>query len=446
MNHTPSDSGGIAIVSADAIVSHLNETFRNLPDHRRGSNTTYEIRDAVLGAFSVFTTQSASFLAHQRDLGRRKGCNNVCGLFAVEKIPTDQQIRNLLDPLAPSHLGESFWWIWEQVRETETAEQFRGVDDSLLCIFDGTEYFSSQRIHCDGCNQQTMTDGETRYFHSMVTPILAGVDHNHVLALPPEFITPQDGTEKQDCERNAARRWIKRNGRRLAAESATVLADDLHCYHDFCQQLLDVELNFILVCKPESHTTLYQEIKLLERIDGISQHSQREQTPQGTIRYDYRFVNDLPIRGSADAVHVNWCEVTVTNQRTGKRLYYNTFATNFTLSAQTVIEVAQSGRARWKVENENNNVLKNYGYHLEHNYGHGKQNLSAFLVTLNLLAFLLHTVLYLSDRIYQQVRDELGTRQTFFGDIRTLMRYHCFDSWHHLLNFMFEGLEIVPPD
>src|SRR5690606_28449376 len=130
--------------------------------------------------------------------------------------------------------------------------------------------------------------------------------------------------------RNAARRWIKRNGRRLAAEDATILADDLHCYHDFCHQLLEVELNFILVCKPESHAALYQELKLLERIDGIAEHTQREQTPQGTLRSDYRFANDLPIRATADAVPVNWCEVTVTNERTGKRLYYNTFAINFT--------------------------------------------------------------------------------------------------------------------
>ena len=166
----------------------------------------------MLGAFSVFMTQSASFLAHQRDLERRKGCNNISNMFAVERIPTDQQIRNLLDPQDPAQLGECFWWLWEQVQSTEVAQRFRGVNDTLLCIFDGTEYFSSQRIHCDGCNQRRLNNGKTRYFHAMVTPILAGMAHNDVFALDPEFITPQDGEEKQDCERNATRRWVERNG------------------------------------------------------------------------------------------------------------------------------------------------------------------------------------------------------------------------------------------
>ena len=96
---------------------------------------------------------------------------------------------------------------------------------------------------------------------------------------------------------------------------------------------------------------------------------------------------------AADALLVNWCEVTIHRTDTGERIYYNTFVTNFELTDDSVESVVRSGRARWKVENENNNVLKNYGYNLEHNYGHGEKYLSAVLVTLNLLAFLIHTVL-----------------------------------------------------
>ena len=61
-----------------------------------------------------------------------------------------------------------------------------------------------------------------------------------------------------------------------------------------------------------------------------------------------------------------------------------------------------------------------------------------------MLAFLTHTVLDRTDAIYQQVRQELGTRQTFFNDIRALTRYDHFQSWAQLLNHMFTRLGLDP--
>jgi anthranilate phosphoribosyltransferase len=112
-----------------------------------------------------------------------------------------------------------------------------------------------------------------------------------------------------------------------------------------------------------------------------------------------------------------------------------------------VVEVVASGRSRWKVENEGFNVLKNRGYNFEHNYGHGQQYLSMVLLTLLILAFLFHSVLDLSCSMYQAVRRELGTRRTFFNDLRALTRYLYFASWQQLLTFMYHRLDLAPePD
>jgi hypothetical protein len=119
--------------------------------------------------------------------------------------------------------------------------------------------------------------------------------------------------------------------------------------------------------------------------------------------------------------------------------------TNHRLTVDNVVAVAQAGRGRWKIENENNNVLKTQGYHLEHNFGHGKQYLAAFLLSLNLLAFLFHTVLEWSDEQYAVLRRVLARRQTFFQDIQALMRYMVFDHWDHLMAFMIRGLELESP-
>ena len=429
-----------------AIFEMVGNTFRSLPDNRKGRNRMYEMADAAAGAFGVFFTQSPSFLAYQRDMERTKGRNNAASLFGVTQIPSDQQMRNLLDEVEPSHLYEPFWTLQKQLEVAGYLDDHRGHQGSYLVAMDGTYYFSSQTIHCDNCTVHR--HGEQRhYYHSAVTPVLVTPGKNRVYPVEPEFILPQDGSEKQDCERNAAKRWVERCGSRFAPWQATILTDDLHCHQPFCTVLLENELNFILVCKPDSHQTLYEEIDLLERVDGIASVTTRCWNGRFTEQRHYRYVNQVPLRAGEDALFVNWCEVTIHRTDTGERIYYNTFATNFELTDDSIESVARSGRARWKAENENNNVLKNYGYNLAHNYGHGEKYLSAVLVTLNLLAFLIHTVLDETNSVYAAIRHELGARKTFFDDIRALTRYLYFTDWDTLLNFMAAQLEIqLEPD
>lgn len=436
----------IDTLTFDNLTQALRDAFDNLPDYRTGNNTTYEISDAALGAFSVFFAQSPSFLQHQRDLERKKGKNNARSLFGIEEIPTPNQIRNLLDPISPHHLYELFDQIWQTLAEAGELDDFRAVNGTLLCVLDGTQYFSSYKIHCPHCLQRTIED-KVLYYHQVLLPALVAPRKETVISLAPEFIVPQDGTEKQDCEIEAAKRLVKRQGEQLAEAGATLLGDDIFCHQPFCQQVMDAELFFLFVCKPESHETLYEWIETLDRGDGLHERKERHWNGQHGEIWTYRFVNEVPLRAGDDALIVNWCEVTITHETTGERLYHNAFATNHRVRQENVADLIEAGRTHWKIENENNNVLKNQGYHLEHNFGHGENHLSAVLLTLNLLAFLLHTVFALIDETYQWVRDELGARRTFFNDVRALTRYHVFKSWQALLDFMVKGLQTgVPPD
>ncbi len=134
----------------------------------------------------------------------------------------------------------------------------------------------------------------------------------------------------------------------------------------------------------------------------------------------------------------------ITDEKTGEFLYHNSFVTNHPVTAANVVTLVSIGRTRWKIENENNNTLKTKGYHFEHNFGHGSHDLANVLSTLNILAFLLHTVLELLTPAYQRLRHALGARKTFFNDLRALTRYMVFNSWDDLLRFMEDGLEIAP--
>ncbi len=103
------------------------------------------------------------------------------------------------------------------------------------------------------------------------------------------------------------------------------------------------------------------------------------------------------IRDAQPALLVNCCERVITGEHDGLVLYHNALITHHRLSDETVAPVVTAGRSHWKTETENHNVLKTKGYHLEHNFGHGQQHLARFLLTLNLGAFLFHTVLDLVD-------------------------------------------------
>jgi hypothetical protein len=433
--------GRIALTLND-ITRTIHEVFGGFTDPRKGKNTRYTMVDAALSAFSVFFMQSPSFLEYQRSLEQTQGENNARTLFGVHEIPSDNQIRTLLDATDPAAVRPLFSYLFKGLEQSGRVDAHRSIGGALLLALDGTEYFSSQAIHCDQCSTRQHSNGTVTYFHTALTPVLVKPGSDQVIPLAPEFVRPQDGTEKQDCELNAAKRWLEVYGPELRRLKVAILGDDLYCHEPFCRAVQAHGLDFILVCKPTSHPTTYEWIKDLERTGAVMTLTRRRWTGKRHETDTYRFVNDLPLRDADDALLINWCELTTTDD-TGKVVYRNAFATTFKLDEETVIEVVKAGRSRWKIENENNNTLKTKGYHFEHNFGHGKQHLSALLASLIILAFLTHTVLEWMDDKYQLLRQKLPSRKRLFSDIRTLTSYLCFASWDALMEFMLASFD--PP-
>jgi hypothetical protein len=418
----------------------LRVATATFPDIRKGKNKHYTVQDAALGAFAVFFTQSPSFLAYQRDMAKRQGQSNAHTLFGLTDIPCDNQIRTLLDPVSPELLEPVFKHGFTTLVETQQLAAFRSWQKRLLVVLDGTQYFSSQHLSCPQCSRQPHRNGTTTYSHRMLTPVIVAPQQNKVIPLPPEFIVPQDGHAKQDCENAAAKRWLRKSAATYHAHKITILGDDLYATQPICEVLIAERLPFILVCKPDSHETLYAALAQRTLGNDLHQVTHTVYSTSGVTHATYGYASQLPLRASADTLYVNWCELTLTDA-TGTPLYHNAFMTQAPLTAKTVAPIVQAGRTRWKVENENNNTLKTQGYHLEHNFGHGIQHLAALLATFNLLAFLFHTLLDLLDAQYHQLRRTLVSRKTFFDDLRALTRYLCFASWAQLLAFMLQGLQ-----
>jgi len=424
------------------LLKELKLIFDELPDLRKGKNSQYEMADAGMGAFSVFFTQCASFLAHQEEMKRSKGRSNAESLFELVNIPSDNHIRGLLGPVLPKRLAPMYRMVFQGLEQNGILDTFRSYSNSLLIALDGTEGFSSQKIHCPNCSHRELANGKTNYFHSVLTPVIVQAGNEHVISLEPEFITPQDGHEKQDCEIAAGKRWLSVYGKYYARWNVTILGDDLFSRQPFCQALKENDLHFILVCKPDSHSYLYDSVAFLATQGTLGINQKRIWNGKHGEIYTYRYANNLPLHGGKDAMLVNWVELTITHEETGAVIYKNAFITDFEVRETNVEAIVRDGRARWKIENENNNILKTKSYHLEHNFGHGSQHLSSVLLSLNLLAFLFHTVMGLVDEKYRLLRQVLRKRQTFFQDVETLLRYFLFDSWDDLFVFMCKGLEL----
>jgi TfoX/Sxy family transcriptional regulator of competence genes len=264
-----------------------------------------------------------------------------------------------------------------------------------------------------------------------------------VLALEPEFLTPQDGHQKQDCESVAAKRWIGEVAEQLSPLGLTILGDDLYACTPMIQAVLDRELDYIFVAKESSHKYLYEEIHSLEKLGEVETLTRIQGSGKKRRQRTYRFVNETLLTADSSPVRVNWVEVVMTDEA-GTVTFRTAFVTNHLITKENVEALVEAGRCRWKIENEDFNTLKTKGYHFEHNFGHGKQYLAQTLLSLNILAFLFHTVLELLDEKCAALRQMLPRRDTFFQHIAALTQYLPFADWQSLLEFMLRGLRDGP--
>ena len=419
----------------ESLIAALKALCSTLPDRRKGDNTSYSMTDIGMGAFGVFFTQSPSFLAHQTALQRGRGTSNCQTLLGMGcDIPTDNHIRTMLDPVPPETLFPMFAHTLTAIEAGGGLDTFKRLGGHILIAFDGTEYFCSQKLDCANCSSRQRANGKTEHFHTMVSAVIVAPGIDRALPLEPEFVTPQDGSEKQDCEARATHRWLAAHGAQYAHLKPIYLGDDLSSRQSTCEAVRAVDGHFLFTAKPSSHKTLYS------WLDGAEVPVMEQKIKQGRrfMTHRYRWLEGVPIRDGKDALIVNWLEIEIIDPA-GKTTYRNSFVTDLPVNKANVAELAACGRARWKIENETFNTLKTQGYNLEHNFGHGKQHLAAFLATMNLIAFAMHTVADLADALWREARKAVGTRKRFFEDLRALTTYLVFPSWALLVETLFAG-------
>jgi hypothetical protein len=398
------------------------------PDKRGGRGGNIAMADFGLSAFSLFFMQSESFLSHQLALEKGHTRTNCQTLFGMERIPTDNYIRDNLDPVDPTYIEPLFHRLEEELKAGAMKTAFGRLGGRTLIALDGTEYFCSYKIKCPQCLSRNLTNGETQYYHTLLSATVVAPGTNRVVPLMPEFIARQDGAEKQDCERNAAKRWLDKHSDRVKPLQPVYLGDDLFACYPIAERIFANGDDYIFTCKEGSHKGLY------DFISGASpeKHEEKVRKRSSSEIFRYRWIKNVPLRDGKDVMKVNWVGFEIFDAK-GKRKYTMAWVTSLAVSKDNVAEIVACGRARWKIENESFNVMKNHGYELEHNFGHGKRFLAMNLAAFNLLAFAWHSILDLLEPPWQAAREAAAKRTRFFTNLVTLTAFLVFPDWQTFL-------------
>ncbi len=421
-------------LSADALLELLRRSCEQIPDHR-GRECPISLTDALMSAFAMFALKDPSLLAFEE----RRNDENMRNLFGIAHVPSDTHMREILDPVEPRQLRPLFNDVFRQLQRGKALESFVFYKDCYLLSVDGTGYFSSASIHCDSClekvNEQT---GKVTYQHQMLAAVLVHPDHREVIPLAPEPIEKQDGCEKNDCERNAAKRLLRRIRREHPHLKLIVVEDGLASNAPHIRELRDLNMHFLLGAKPGDHPFLFDQVIRAFETDRMTTICW---TKEG-IFYEIDFVNDLALNETNQEVRVNFLQYAEYGPDGTERRW--TWVTDLEISRPNARRLVRGGRCRWKVENETFNTLKNQGYHFEHNYGHGKQNLSVVFAMLMMLAFLVDQMQQLCCPLFQAVRKTVKSKRALWDRLRSHFQHFIFQSIEHLYQVMLYGLAKLP--
>ncbi|RMD63896.1 transposase [Candidatus Parcubacteria bacterium] len=422
-------------LSADALFRMLRSDFAAIDDHRPG-RPDISLRDALMSAFAMFSLKSPSLLAFDRE--RTEG--NLQRVYGMQRVPCDTAMREILDPVEPASLRPSFKHVFRALQRGKALEAMVFVEGHYLLALDGTGYFSSKQIHCASCLETHHRNGTITYSHQMLGAALMHPDKREVIPLMPEPIIKQDGTEKNDGERNAAKRFITKLRQDHPHLKVIVTEDSLSSNAPHLEVLQAHNLHYILGVKEGDHAYLFEQVAVAEQAGRMTYYDRDD--PETGLRHRFRFVSDVPLNASHADLRVNFLECWEWDK---DKVHHFSWITDLRVNKGTVYQIMRGGRARWRMENETFNTLKNQGYHFEHNFGHGYQHLSVVFAMLMMLAFFVDQVQQLCCPLFQAVWAKLGSKRRLWERMRALFYDYALASMRQLFAALLYGWKKTAP-
>jgi hypothetical protein len=422
-------------LNGDALLNTMRTGFAGIHDHRLGT-VTHTLGDSLMAGFAVFSLKDPSLLAF--DERRFRGPHNLMTIYGMGSIPCDSSIRDILDGVDPNDLRPLFKDAFRQLQRGKVLEKYVFMEDSYLLNLDGTGYFSSKNLHSDAClEKRNKKTGAITYYLQMVGAAMVHPDKKEVIAFAPETIRKQDGETKMDCERNAVRRLLGKLRQEHPHLKFIINEDGLSSNGPHIEDLEKYNFHYILGVKQGDHKFLFQYVD-----DAAAGEDTTELTitnkESDHLTHCFRIVYNAPLNKTNQDKWVTFVEYWEENSKTGRTQHFS-WITDLTVTEENVYHFMRGARARWKIENETFNTLKNQGYHFDHNFGLGKKYLSEVFVNLMMLAFLVDQILQLCCPLFQAAWKHYRTKRSLWEKVRS--KFHEFhiknmeDLYHSLLEY-----------
>lgn len=425
-------------LSFEALSNTIRRRICDIDDYREIGKVEHCLHDVCMSGFAMMYFQDPSLLEFQQRLEDKARSNNLKTLFGINTIPKDSQMRDVIDKLDSEKLKPIFNEFVENMRRGKQLDRFLFMKEHYLVSIDGSEYFGSDKIKCPGCLTKESKSGKIHYTHQILQSVIMHPDMRQVIPLAPEAIKNVDGHQKQDCEIQAGKRLIQKIRQDHSRLKIIIVGDSLYSKQPFIEELVRHRLRYILTAKDNDHKLLVEWVNEQRQLDEVSFYKITD--PKGIV-HEYEWINDVPLNGRDDAVMVNYFHYRILKNE--KVTYKSSWVTDISVTEHNVRELVRGGRSRWKIENETFNTLKNQGYHIEHNFGHGKENLSFNFFLFNILAFFIHQILELTDALYQQCRAKFSSRRAFWQCLKNTIIILIFPDWQTLLERIIDPMAFL---
>lgn len=413
----------------DSLRAFASSVFRQIPDKRQAGKTSYSIHDAMMSGFACMHFQDPSLLQFQRRMEDEEQKSNIQTLFDVEKIPKDTQIRDIIDKVPGEIFRPIFKAFINRLKKSHALDKFTFYKQTFLCSIDGTQYHSSDSISCNQCLKTTHKNHIITYSHKVLQAAIVKPGMSQVIPMMPEEIRNNDGIKKQDCEINAGKRLIPKIRKDHPHLPLTIAGDALYAAEPLISLLKENEMHYILGVKPDRHKFMFS------WVDAYGHVSEKRFTDKKGKEYIFEWGRGVPLNANSYETKVNFIRFRIVSADGRKVNYSGSWITDFDVNESNVETLVKGARARWKIENECFNTLKNQGYCIEHNYGHGTENLCYNFLLLTILAFFFHQIFEATDSLYQTVREKFGSKRHMWEKLRSHIDVFVFSSWTRLLQF-----------
>ena len=429
-------------LNADHLIARLRDRFSKVADARRKTSDGYTMTDTLASAFAMFSLKEPSLLSFEE----RSNEESIERLFGVKKVPSDTQMRTILDGIDIEPLNQAFADLFYELQRGGVLKKWEFDRGHYLLAIDGTGHFCSSKIRCKHCLERKVGES-TQYHHQAVAAVITHPETKEVIPLAVEPIVKQDGESKNDCERNATSRLLRRVRKLYPKLKLIVIEDGLASNAPHIADLKACNMRFLLGAKPGDHGHLFKQVveasdrSRVETIQVIDPASvdpvSVDPASLENVISETQFISDLPLNKSNEEVRVNFLQHVEYDPQSGAVMKRFSWVTDIDIPRSKMLLYQRGGRSRWRIENETFNTLKNQGYHYEHNYGHGKKNLSTVLMLLMFLAFTVDQIQQACCPLFQAVLEKLKTRRKLWDHLRSHVRHFSFarfvDLWATIL-------------